>query len=128
MRCVLADGRKYLVGDRLTLADLAFATSGAPMVLADGYGGHLPTIDKVPPEMKPVMTALRARPAGASTTSTASSRPRRSRTRFELEHFAFGMSQFGLGPRGEVPATPWSSTVRASRRSLCSLLSPHVHV
>ncbi len=65
-RCdaLLADGRRYLVGDRLTLADLAFATSGAPMVLADGYGGHLPTLDKVPPEMQAVMKELRARPAG----------------------------------------------------------------
>lgn len=62
---LLSDGRKYLVGDRLTLADLAFATSAAPMVLANGYGGHLPTIDKVPPEMSSVMNELRARPAGA---------------------------------------------------------------
>lgn len=62
---LLSDGRQYLAGDRLTLADLAFATSGAPMVLAKGYGGHLPTIDQVPPEMQAVMTALRARPAGA---------------------------------------------------------------
>lgn len=61
---MLADGRQYLLGDRLTLADLAFVTSGAPMVLAKGYGGHLPTIDKVPPEMKDVMEELRARPAG----------------------------------------------------------------
>ena len=66
-RCddLLSDGRKYLAGDRLTLADLAFVTSGAPMVLAKGYGGHLPTIDKVPPEMSSVMNELRARPAGA---------------------------------------------------------------
>jgi glutathione S-transferase len=62
---LLSDGRQYLVGDRLSLADLAFAASGAPMVLADGYGGHLPTIDKVPPEMFGVVTELRARPAGA---------------------------------------------------------------
>jgi len=62
---LLADGRKFLAGDRLTLADLAFATSGAPMVLADGYGGYLPAIDKVPADMQTVMRALRARPAGA---------------------------------------------------------------
>ncbi len=35
------------------------------MVLAKGYGGHLPTIDKVLEDMREVMTALRARPAGA---------------------------------------------------------------
>ncbi|GAB4353964.1 MAG: hypothetical protein Kow0060_04720 [Methylohalobius crimeensis] len=61
---LLADGRSFLAGDRLTLADLAFATSAAPMVLADGYGGHLPTIDRVPPEMFEVMSDLRRRPAG----------------------------------------------------------------
>ncbi len=66
-RCdqILSDGRQYLAGERLTLADLAFAASGAPMVLADGYGGHLPTLDKVPPEMRSVIMELRARPAGA---------------------------------------------------------------
>ena len=60
----LADGRSFLCGDRLSLADLAFATSGAPMVLARGYGGHLPGFDALPPEMKDVMGPLRDRPAG----------------------------------------------------------------
>jgi len=60
----LSDGRRYLCGDRLTLADLAFATSGAPMVLARGYGGHLPTVDECPPEMRAVIEPLQARPAG----------------------------------------------------------------
>ena len=62
---MLADGRRYLLGDRLTLADLAFAANGGPMVLAKGYGGHLPTIDEVPAHMRTVMEGLRARPAGA---------------------------------------------------------------
>ncbi|WP_424990476.1 glutathione S-transferase C-terminal domain-containing protein [Fluviibacterium sp. S390] len=60
----LADGRKYLCGDRLTLADLAFATSGAPMIVARGYGGHLPEMAALPPEMRAVMEPLRDRPAG----------------------------------------------------------------
>ncbi|MCZ6774677.1 MAG: glutathione binding-like protein [Proteobacteria bacterium] len=66
-RCeqILSDGRQYLAADRLTLADLAFAACGAPMVLADGYGGRLPTIDEVTPEMRSVVTEMRARPAGA---------------------------------------------------------------
>lgn len=46
----LSDGRQFLCGDRLTLADLAFATSGAPMILAEGYGGHLPVWGALPPE------------------------------------------------------------------------------
>lgn len=60
----LADGRRYLCGDRLTLADLAFATAGAPMVLARGYGGHLPDPDACPPDIRAVVTDLRDRPAG----------------------------------------------------------------
>lgn len=60
----LADGRRYLCGDRLTLADLAFATSGAPMVLARGYGGHLPALKACPPDIRTVITELRDRPAG----------------------------------------------------------------
>ena len=62
---LLADGRGFLYGDRLSFADLAFAASAAPMVLADGYGGHLPSIDKVPEAMRHIMLELRARPAGA---------------------------------------------------------------
>ena len=61
---VLADGRRFLCGGRLTLADLAFATSGAPMVLARGYGGHLPPFEACPPEMQAVIGPLRDRPAG----------------------------------------------------------------
>ena len=60
----LADGRRFLCGGRLTLADLAFATSGAPMVLARGYGGHLPPFEACPPEMQAVIGPLRDRPAG----------------------------------------------------------------
>ncbi len=62
---LLADGREFLHGDRLSYADLAFAAAGAPMVLARGYGGHLPPIEQVTPEMRAVMEEMRARPAGA---------------------------------------------------------------
>jgi len=61
---MLADGRKYLVGDRLTLADLSWAVSAAPVILARGYGGHLPTLDKMPPEMHDEVAALQKHPAG----------------------------------------------------------------
>jgi glutathione S-transferase len=62
---LLADGRTFLYADRLTFADLAFAASAAPMVLANGYAGYLPTIDEVPEAMRSVIQELRARPAGA---------------------------------------------------------------
>lgn len=61
----LAAGREFLYGEQLTYADLAFAAAAAPMVLARGYGGHLPSIDAVTPSMRQVIRALRARPAGA---------------------------------------------------------------
>lgn len=64
VEALLSDGRRYLCGDRLTLADLAFATAGAPMVLAHGYGGHLPPLDACPPDIRTVVTDLRDRPAG----------------------------------------------------------------
>jgi glutathione S-transferase len=60
----LADGRAYLCGDRLTLADLAFATSGAPMVLEPLYGGHLPMAESCPEDVQAVVRDLRNRPAG----------------------------------------------------------------
>ena len=62
---LLADGRRFLYGDQFSIADLAFAASAAPMVLANGYGGYLPTVEQVPPEMRSVIEELRARPAGA---------------------------------------------------------------
>ncbi len=60
----LSDGRCYLSGNRLTLADLAFATSGGPMVMARGYGGHLPQIESLPVPIRGVVEELAARPSG----------------------------------------------------------------
>ncbi|MER0238850.1 glutathione binding-like protein [Fulvimarina sp. MAC8] len=62
---LLADGRAYLVGERLTLADLAFCASAAPVVLEERYGGHLPRIEDVPLAMAKVIREFRERPAGA---------------------------------------------------------------
>lgn len=61
---LLADGREFLYGERLSYADLAFAAAAAPMVLAHGYGGHLPPIQAVTPPMQKVMRELQQRPAG----------------------------------------------------------------
>lgn len=64
----LADGRRYLCGDRFTAADLTFAALGAPVVLADGYGPPwlpVPRADELPAGMRAQLDALRARPAGA---------------------------------------------------------------
>jgi glutathione S-transferase len=62
----LADGRRYLLGDRFSAADLAFAALLAPVVLppADQFGAVLPKIERLPAEMQEWITRLRARPAG----------------------------------------------------------------
>lgn len=65
----LADGRPYLFGESLTLADLCFAANAAPIVIpAEGYGGPppgtLPTFDELPASMKPFVTEMRQHPAG----------------------------------------------------------------
>lgn len=39
----LADGRRYLVGERFSAADLTFASLAAPILLPPEYGVHLPT-------------------------------------------------------------------------------------
>lgn len=61
---LLADGRTYLVGDRLTYADLATAAALGPMILAQGYHGMLPNQAKCPVFMQKVYQELRARPTG----------------------------------------------------------------
>jgi glutathione S-transferase len=48
---LLADGRSYLVGDRFSAADLAFATLAAAVVIAPGYGVKLPAVSQLPDRM-----------------------------------------------------------------------------
>jgi glutathione S-transferase len=61
---LLADGRKYLFGDRLTLADISVAALFGPSILVHGYGGHLPNQVKCPDFMQKVYKELRQRPTG----------------------------------------------------------------
>jgi glutathione S-transferase len=61
----LADGRRFLVGDRLTLSDLSFAVAAAPVVLPAGYGGPMPSFHDMPSQVQAVVTEMRGRPAGA---------------------------------------------------------------
>jgi glutathione S-transferase len=60
----LSDGRRFLVDDRFTAADLSFAALAAPVLLPERYGSPLP-----PPEAMPVTASrevwrLRDHPAG----------------------------------------------------------------
>ena len=61
----LADGRRFLVGDRFTAADLCFAALAAPCVLARGYPISLPSIVRLPPEAAAIVRELQGTPAGA---------------------------------------------------------------
>jgi glutathione S-transferase len=60
----LTDGRHFLLGDRFTAADLAFAALAAPVLLPERYGSPLPPPEVVPEPMARVVRRLRAHPAG----------------------------------------------------------------
>lgn len=66
----LADGRRYLVGDRFTLADIVFSVAGAPLILPEGYGGYqyeqgpVPTFDEFPEDARAVVSEMRETAAG----------------------------------------------------------------
>jgi glutathione S-transferase len=61
----LADGRRYLLGDAFTAADLAFAALAAPAICPPQYGVPLPQPDELPPLMAAGVRAFREHPAGA---------------------------------------------------------------
>jgi glutathione S-transferase len=61
---LLADGRRYLVGGRFTVADLAFAALAGPVVLPVGRPFGLPELDHVDGEARTQVDAWRASPAG----------------------------------------------------------------
>ena len=61
----LADGRRHLVGDRFTAADLAFAALSAPVLLPAAYGSPLPPPEALPDVYAREVRRFRAHPAGA---------------------------------------------------------------
>ena len=61
---LLADGRRYLVGDRFSAADLAFAALSAPLIVPVEYGTPLPQPEILPSDMAARVRAWRAHPAG----------------------------------------------------------------
>jgi glutathione S-transferase len=61
----LARGGRYLVGERLTAADLTFAALAAPLLLPLEYGWPLPSIERGPPTLRALSRRVRARKAGS---------------------------------------------------------------
>jgi glutathione S-transferase len=60
----IADGRRYLCGDRLTLGDLALCAASAPLLLPRGYGALMPAPEALPPAARALSEELRAHPTG----------------------------------------------------------------
>lgn len=61
----LADGRRYLNGDRFSLSDMAFAIAAAPVAWPDNYGGAIPSLGDTPPALQSVVAETRDQPSGA---------------------------------------------------------------
>lgn len=61
---LLADGRPFLSGSKLTLADVAFAVFASPSILPPNCPSPLPPIEDVSPPMRASIERWRARPAG----------------------------------------------------------------
>jgi glutathione S-transferase len=61
----LSDGRRYLVGDRFSVADLTLAALAAPVLLPDEHPVPPAPLAAFPPEARAQIAAWRATPAGA---------------------------------------------------------------
>jgi len=61
----LADGRRFLLGDQFTAADLVFASLAAPLVFPPEYGGAFPPLDSLPAPMRADIERIRGTRAGS---------------------------------------------------------------
>jgi glutathione S-transferase len=58
----VADGRPYLLGDTLTLADFGLAAAAAPLLLPTNYRAPLPPLADMPSGLQAIVTELRQHP------------------------------------------------------------------
>jgi glutathione S-transferase len=61
----LADGRRHLLGDQLSAADITFAALAAPILLPPEHHVPLARLDQLPTKMQSEIAAAQATPAGA---------------------------------------------------------------
>jgi len=64
----VADGRPFLHGDRLTLADLGLVSAVEPLALPPRYQRHVPELVRVPAGFRTVVEETRARPVAGFVT------------------------------------------------------------
>lgn len=62
---LLSDGRPYLLGKRISIADFCFAAMAALVLFPKQYGGPLPAFESLPEALQKFSTDLRTTPAGA---------------------------------------------------------------
>lgn len=62
---LLADGRKYLTGDRFSAADITFAALAAPAVCPPGYAVPLPGLEDLPASAAALLRRVQDTPAAA---------------------------------------------------------------
>jgi glutathione S-transferase len=62
-------GKRFLVGDRFTAADLTFAAVSAPVLLPDGHPAWASDLSLVPDALRAVIEELRATRAGSHVAS-----------------------------------------------------------
>jgi len=60
----LSDGRRFLVGDRFSAADLTFASLAAPVLYPQGYRAVHPPLEAMSAATRAQVELLRATPAG----------------------------------------------------------------
>jgi glutathione S-transferase len=61
---MLADGRKFLIGESLSAADITFASLAAVVLLPEQYAATLPRIEDLPAEAQVHIRGWREHPAG----------------------------------------------------------------
>jgi glutathione S-transferase len=61
---LLQDGRRFLVGNNFSAADLTFASLAAAVLVPEQYGVKLPYLDELPAEMAEQIKIWRNHPAG----------------------------------------------------------------
>jgi glutathione S-transferase len=61
---IVTDGRRYLAGDRFTVADLTFAALAAPILLPPEHPAQKVPLDLLPADARDQVLAWRERPSG----------------------------------------------------------------